>query len=191
MPSISMTFGCVKPALCGFTHLPIIRNMRKNVFLRKKPLPPARGPQEKLLRSLSQTMSKDPVGEIAVTDPLVKELGLFRAGESTNETGKYKYARDRMRRIARIVLRLRADLKCDKNLHELLVPDNFANICEAARKEGQLETKTPTPHATKRIKEDVLKCLQIKESMSQTGSSSEQDAKKLRQPSPVEMRGRF
>ena len=45
--------------------------------------------------------------------------------------------------------------------------------------EGKLDSKDASPRATRRVKEDVIKCLELKESLSSSGSTEELDAKKV------------
>ena len=82
-----------------------------------------------LQNSIQGSISKDLVGQTVISDPLLMELGMYRAGENfENQSGKLKYARDRTRRMARLVLHMsRPD-----NLTAILIPDNFEQICDFA-----------------------------------------------------------
>lgn len=130
-----------------------------------------------------RTLRKDEVGLAILGDELLLELGMYRAGSNSgNETGKIKYARDRMRRMARLLLEMQQRLGTSAGLKEVLVPINFEQLCQIACKEGNLESddiNATTPHAARRIKEDLIKCLELKESLSNPGSQGEKDARKL------------
>lgn len=144
---------------------------------------------EALKSSFESTITKDPVGQAVLNDPLLMELGMYRAGENFgNETGKLKYARDRMRRLARLLLYMEKQLGRSCSMDSILTPVNFEAICSFAMIESKLmregkftNQETSTPHAARRIKEDVIKSLELKESLCAAGSQGESDARKLLQ----------
>lgn len=140
---------------------------------------------EALQDSFERTLTKDPVGRAVLGDKLLMELGMFRAGENYgNESGKLNYARDRMRRMGRLLLHLQEHLNTPSDFSALLTPDNFGEICNFALAEGKLhgsqqDHSTSTPHAARRVKEDVIKSLELKASLCKAGSQDEAAAKKL------------
>ena len=89
------------------------------------------------------------------------ELGLYRIGcNYGNLNGKVSYARDRMRRMARLLKQIRLDLgEDDLKLTDILTPENFDLLVNAAFDLGKLScsTQEATPHSTKRIEEDLMK----------------------------------
>ncbi len=108
---------------------------------------------------------------------------MYRAGVNYgNETGKLKYARERMRRMSRVLQYARTELK-DPSMKftNVLKPEHFELICRAAVEMGKLNQDESIPSASKKIKDDIVKSLELKEGLAQVDSEEEKDAQKLRQ----------
>ena len=79
---------------------------------------------------------------------------------------------------------IRLDLgEDDLKLTDILTPENFDLLVNAAFDLGKLScsTQEATPHSTKRIKEDLMKASELKQTLSETNSTDEIDAQKLLQ----------
>ena len=89
-----------------------------------------------------------------------------------------------MRRLARLEGYMKDKVGPDTTLSTILAPQYFDNIVDFAMAEGNLtgeETKDSTPNAAKRLKEDVIEALELKESLASVNSDNEKDARKLYQ----------